>query len=119
MQKKSLLILSLIAGLGIANLALANEAATTLEGRKIAFDRTKGNCLSCHGIPNDPKAESTGNIGPPFIMMKERFPDRAKLRAQIWDPTQVNPRTAMPPFGKHRILTEQEIDQLVEYVQSL
>ncbi|MDD5242285.1 MAG: sulfur oxidation c-type cytochrome SoxX [Sulfuricella sp.] len=119
MQKKSALLFALIAGLGMANIAVAAETAAAMDGRKIAFDRNRGNCLSCHAIPNDPKAESAGNIGPPFIMMKERYPDRAKLRAQIWDPTQVNPRTAMPPFGKHRILTEQEIDQVVEYVQSL
>jgi len=25
----------------------------------------------------------------------------------------------MPPFGKHQILTEQEIDQVVEYILSL
>jgi mono/diheme cytochrome c family protein len=25
----------------------------------------------------------------------------------------------MPPFGKHQILTEQEIDQVVEYIHSL
>lgn len=117
MQKKSVLLLTLIAGLGIANMGLAAEAV--MDGRKIALDQAKGNCISCHAIPNDPKVESAGNVGPPFIMMKERFPDRAKLRAQIWDSTQANPRTAMPPFGKHRILTEQEIDQVVEYVQSL
>jgi L-cysteine S-thiosulfotransferase len=119
MQKKSALLFTLITGLGVANMALATEAATAMDGRKVVFDRTKGNCLSCHAIPNDPQVESAGNIAPPFIMMKARYPDRAKLRAQIWDSTQANPRTAMPPFGKHRILTEQEIDQVVEYVQSL
>jgi len=119
MQKKSVLLFALIAGLGIASVAAATEATMKMEGRKIVFDRKKGNCLSCHAIPNDPKAESAGNIAPPFIMMKARYPDRAKLRAQIWNSTQANPRTAMPPFGKHRILTEQEIDQVVEYIQSL
>nr|WP_082098346.1 sulfur oxidation c-type cytochrome SoxX [Sulfuricella sp. T08] len=90
-----------------------------LSGRDIAFDNKKGNCLSCHAVPNDPKAVAAGNIAPPFIMMKERYPDRAKLRAQIWDSTQANPKTAMPPFGKHRILSEQEIDLVVDFVQSL
>ena len=90
-----------------------------LTGRDIAFDNKKGNCLSCHAVPNDPKAVAAGNIAPPFIMMKERYPDRAKLRAQIWDSTQANPKTAMPPFGKHHILSEQEIDLVVDFVQSL
>ena len=119
MRRKSYLLLALIASLGFSSLASAGEGVKGSVGRDIVFDRKKGNCLSCHAIPNDPKAESAGNIGPPFIMMKERYPDRAKLRAQIWDATKANPRTAMPPFGKHQILTEQEIDQVADYIQSL
>ncbi len=68
---------------------------------------------------DDPKAESPGNIGPSFIMMKERFSGRNKLRAQIWDSMVANPKTSMPPFGKHQMLTDQEIDQVVEYIHSL
>lgn len=119
MRKKSTLMFALIASLGIANLSMAAEDAKEPAGRMVMFNKAKGNCLACHAIPNDPKAESPGNIGPPFIMMKERFPDRNKLRAQIWDSTVANPKTSMPPFGKHQILTEQEIDQVVEYIQSL
>lgn len=119
MRKISALLLALIAGLGAANLAVAAEAAKEMPGREVVFNRGKGNCLACHAIPNDPKAESPGNIAPPFIMMKERYPDRGKLRAQIWDSTVANPRTSMPPFGKHKILTDQEIDQVVDYIQSL
>ncbi len=104
---------------GAASLAVAAEEGKEPAGRALAFDKAKGNCLACHAIPNDPKAESPGTIGPPLIMMKERFPDRAKLRAQVWDATMANPRTAMPPFGRHQILTEQEIDQIVDYVLSL
>lgn len=88
-------------------------------GRDIVFDRKKGNCLACHAIPGDPKAVSPGNIAPPLAMMQQRYPDRAKLRAQIWDATSANPKTSMPPFGKHKILTESEIDKVVDYVHSL
>jgi len=48
--------------------------------------------------------------------MKSRFPDRAKLRAQIWDATVNNPRTSMPPFGKNKILTEPELDLVTDYI---
>jgi sulfur-oxidizing protein SoxX len=120
MQNKSTLLLALIAGLGISSVAVAAEAAKEpLPGRAVVFDKSKGNCLACHAIPNDPKVVSPGNIAPPFIMMKDRYPDRDKLRAQIWDSNKANPKTSMPPFGKHRILTEQEIDQVVDYIQSL
>lgn len=122
MQNKSsiLIVLAVVLAAGVGPVAAAdNVKGKDLTGRDIAFDNKKGNCLSCHAIPNDPKAEAAGNIAPPLIMMKARYPDRVKLRAQIWDATNANPKTAMPPFGKHHILTEQEIDLVVDYVQSL
>ena len=40
-----------------------------------------GNCSACHAIPADAKIIA-GDIGPPIIGMKERFPDIAKLRSR-------------------------------------
>lgn len=101
--------LTLFGGISIAQ---ADAAA----GKKVATDRKKGNCMTCH-IMGD--ATLPGNIGPPLVAMKARFPDKAVLRAQIWDATAKNPHTMMPPFGAHRILTEEEIDQVVEYLYTL
>ena len=103
-----------VGGVGSATEAVA--ASMIEEGRKIALDRKKGNCMACHVM-----AEATlpGNIGPPLVAMQARFPDKAKLRAQIWDSSQINPRSLMPPFGRHEILTEDEIDKVVEFVHSL
>lgn len=89
---------------------------TTQAGKAIAFDRNKGNCLSCHMMDD---GELPGNSGPPLLMMQVRFPDRAQLRQQIWDATVRNSDTVMPPYGRHRILTEAEIDLVVDYVLSL
>ena len=86
------------------------------QGKALAYDRKKGNCLACHAMDD---GTLPGNIGPPLISMKLRFPDKAKLRAQIWDATTSNPNTMMPPFGKHGILSEGQIDQIVEYVYTL
>jgi L-cysteine S-thiosulfotransferase len=86
------------------------------DGRSVAFDKKLGNCLACHAIPNDSQAKSPGDIGPPLVGMKLRYPDRAKLRAQIWDATIANPRTGMPPFGRNKILTEPEIDLVTDYI---
>jgi len=109
----------LAAVLGLVNLnAVADENGADA-GRKLAMDRNMGNCIACHAIPSDPKVEAAGNIGPPFVSMKERFPDRAKLRAQIWDSTAAKPDSVMPPFGRNKILTEQEIDQVTDYVESI
>ncbi len=89
---------------------------TYADGKEFAFDRSKGNCLACHAIEG---GESPGNIGPELSNMKQRYPDKSLLRKRIWDETQFNPRTVMPPFGKHRILSESEIDQVVDFIHSL
>ena len=102
---------------GTPALAADDAAATALEdGKKIAFDRSKGNCLACHHIDG---GASAGNIGPPLIAMSVRYPDKDKLRAQIWDATIANPESAMPPFGSHHVLSDQEIDKLVDFIWSL
>jgi len=86
------------------------------KGKAIAFNRTKGNCLACHYIEG---GELAGNYGPPLVSMKLRYPDREVLRSQIWDAAVRNPNTRMPPFGRNRILTEEEIDLVTDYIQSL
>lgn len=86
------------------------------EGKQIAFDRTKGNCLACHAIEG---GTEPGNVGPALVGIKDRYPDTAKLKAQIWDATAANLDTCMPPFGTHRILSAEEIDKVVEFVHSL
>ncbi|MEO6974479.1 MAG: sulfur oxidation c-type cytochrome SoxX [Gallionella sp.] len=116
MRIKTTILFSIIASLGLASMAFAEEQA---DGHSLTIDIKKGNCLACHAIPGDPKAEAAGNIGPPLVNIKQRFPDRAKLRAQIWDATVANPNSVMPPFGKNKILTEQEIDLVTDYVQGL
>ncbi|MDQ1362501.1 MAG: L-cysteine S-thiosulfotransferase [Pseudomonadota bacterium] len=95
--------------------SLADEA-TIKEGKEVAFDRKKGNCLSCHKMAG---GSLEGNIGPELVAMQARFPDKSKLRDQIYDPRTSNPATIMPPFGKHEILTATEVDKVVEFIHSL
>ena len=102
--------ITIVSGLSIAS---ADDIA---DGKEVAFDRKKGNCLACHMISD---GALPGNIGPPLIAMKDRFPDKAALRAQIWDSTVSNPNTIMPPFGRNRILSEQEVDLVTEFIYSL
>jgi sulfur-oxidizing protein SoxX len=89
-------------------------------GGCIATDRKKGNCMACHqfkGLENT--RLQAGNIAPPLVAMKSRFPDKKKLRAQIWDATVNNPQTTMPPFGRHNILSEKDIDLITEWAHTL
>jgi sulfur-oxidizing protein SoxX len=95
---------------------MAAEQTLAEKGKEVAENRTKGNCFSCHDYAG---AVLPGNIGPKLVNMKARYPDKAKLRAQIWDATKTNPTTMMPPFGKHHILTEKDIDAIVEWVYTL
>lgn len=89
------------------------------EGRRLAHDFDKGNCLACHAAPTDPQAVTKANIAPPFIAMRERFDDREALRSQIWDAATRNPDTIMPPFGKHLILSNDEIELIIDYLYTL
>lgn len=113
-------IAALLGSLALAPVAAVSaqeaEASAAAQGKQVAFDRRKGNCLACHAIEG---GEMTGNIGPPLVAMKARFPDKSRLRAQIWDSTKANPNSIMPPFGRHQVLTEKEIDQIVEYMYTL
>lgn len=110
-----------ISAIMLTGTALAQNAAPKKEptGKDLAFDRKKGNCLACHGMPTQPDAESTGLYGPPLIAMSARYPDKAKLRAQIWDATVANPSTTMIPYGKHGVLTEAEIDKVTDFIYGL
>lgn len=94
----------------------ADDKPAGLDGKAISFDTKKGNCLACHMIPG---GDAAGNIAPPLMSMKARFPDKAALRAQIADPTVKNPVSFMPPFGKHKILSEKEIDAVTDFIYSL
>jgi L-cysteine S-thiosulfotransferase len=112
--------LAVLAGLLLASVAAsvcpACAQSAAAEGQKIAFDRGKGNCLTCHDIKG---GDFPGTIGPPLKDIKSKYPDRNDLIAIVTDETKRNPLTVMPPFGRNRILTEQEINAVVDFLQTL
>jgi len=108
------LALALLIGSATVSTAHAQSAAS--EGRKIAFDRGKGNCLTCHVIKG---GDLPGTIGPELKDIKSKYPDRADLVAILNDETKRNPQSVMPPFGRNRILTEEEINAVVDFLQTL
>jgi L-cysteine S-thiosulfotransferase len=93
----------------------AQAQSGAADGQKIAFDRGKGNCLTCHDIKG---GDLPGTIGPQLKDLKARY-DRNELIAIVTDETKRNPQTVMPPFGRNRILTEQEINAVVDFLQTL
>ncbi|GAB4258698.1 MAG: sulfur oxidation c-type cytochrome SoxX [Methylomicrobium sp.] len=86
------------------------------QGQQIAFERSRGNCLACHQIED---GESPGNIGPPLANIASKFESKQQLKQQIWDATQFNPQTSMPPFGRNKLLTDDEIEKLIDYLWSI
>ena len=82
----------------------------------LATERGKGNCLACHRFDD---GELPGNLGPPLLAMKLRFPDRQALVEQVCDATIRNPDSRMPPFCRHGILTEDEVEVIVDYLYTL
>ncbi len=110
-------IVTLIGCLGfVPGIASADEGADIAKGKELSFNRKKGNCLACHQIEGGSLA---GNIGPPLVAMKARFPDYAKLRAQISDARINNPNTIMIPFGPHAVLSGSEIDLVTKFIYTL
>jgi sulfur-oxidizing protein SoxX len=85
------------------------------QGGCLAIARTKGNCQACHFLAGTP----SGNIAPPLVNMAQRFPDKTRLRAQIDDPRQFNAHTIMPPYGKHEIMSDDEIDKVIAWLMTL
>ena len=111
--RQSAPLLALLASLAAA--APAHAQSAVAEGKKLAFDRGKGNCLVCHAIKG---GEYPGTIGPELSDIKSKY-KRDELIEIVFDETKRNPQTAMPPFGRNRILTEQEISAIVDFLQTL
>ena len=109
------LALTLLVG-AVVSAGSASAQSAAAEGQKLAFDRGKGNCLTCHEIKG---GDLPGTIGPALKDIKSKYPDRNDLIAIVADETKRNPQTVMPPFGRNRILTEQEINAVVDFLQTL
>ena len=110
------LALALVIGAFVSTAGSAQAQSAAAEGQKLAFDRSKGNCLTCHAIKG---GTLPGSIGPELIDIKSKYPNREDLVAIISDETLRNPLTIMPPFGRNRILTPKEIDAVVDFLQTL
>jgi sulfur-oxidizing protein SoxX len=107
----------IVAGAVVAvSAAQATAPERIAAGKSLAMERSKGNCLACHSIED---GELPGTIGPPLLAMKVRFPERETLTRQICDATLRNPDSRMPPFCRHRILTRDEVELIVDYLYTL
>jgi L-cysteine S-thiosulfotransferase len=109
------LALALLIGVAMPSGPARAQSAVT-EGQPLAFDRGKGNCLTCHEIKG---GDLPGTIGPALKDIKSKYPNRDDLVAIVTDETKRNPQTVMPPFGRNHILTDKEIGEIVDFLQTL
>lgn len=79
----------------------------------------KGHCVACHQVAEGAGPRTRADLGPKLDGSRMRTLGRTRIREIIQDPTRANPATVMPPYERHRILDDGEIQQLVEYLHAL
>ncbi|MCY4051255.1 MAG: hypothetical protein OXE41_10880 [Gammaproteobacteria bacterium] len=89
-----------------------------IEGWCLMINPHKGNCLVCHFIRMEGRTKElsqTGNMGPILEHIPEKYSDQSELIEYLNDPVTQYPNTIKPPYGKHHILTETEIEAVVGF----
>ena len=108
MDAKRICCVLAIAALGSA-LAMGPATAAPSEGQKLVA----AHCLTCHEVKG---ADDFGNVAPSLIGLKDRYADRKEVSAIIFDETKRNPQTVMPPFGRNLVVTDKEIEAMVDFL---
>ena len=110
-------------------LPIAAWAGNADRGKAIATARSEASCILCHAIPG---AEGpAGTLGPSLAGVGARL-DEKTLKARIIDASRINPRTAMPPYGRTKelyqvaaqyrgkpLLSDEQIDDVVAFLATL
>ena len=113
---KNIVVLAITAYMIIGSVAvIAAEAKLTSmeEGKLLALE----SCQSCHQYVGTDQA---GTVGPPFVGMKARFPDRKKLYDIIYDPqAALKKDTMMPPFGRNELIAKDKIEKIIDFLYTL
>ena len=111
-----LLVFALPATGAMRTTSCQGRSGPVAQGRCIAVSPRLGDCTACHAIAG---TSADGTVGPALRDIRQVFPNKTALFAEIYDPTIMTPRTAMPPFGKYRILSRAQIHKLVDFLWTL
>jgi sulfur-oxidizing protein SoxX len=110
--------------------SLTGKAGDPANGRKLAINRKKGNCLACHVMPI-PEHQFHGETAPSLYGVGKRLSE-GELRLQLVNSKVTNESTLMPSFyrtygfnkvlkkfqGKS-ILEAQDVEDIVAYLMTL
>ncbi len=110
--------------------SLTGKPGNVKNGRKLAINRKKGNCLACHVMPI-PEQPFQGNVGPPLKGVASRL-SAGEVRLRIVNPKMLNPNTIMPAFYRKAgfvrvmkkfkgktMLSASDVEDLVAYTMTL
>lgn len=110
--------------------SLTGKPGNAANGRKLAINRKKGNCLACHVMPI-PEQPFHGNVGPELNGVTSRLTE-GQVRLRIVDSKFFNKETIMPAFYKNTgftrvlkkfkgkaMLSAAQIEDLVAYTMTL
>jgi sulfur-oxidizing protein SoxA len=89
-------------------------------GAKLVADRNRGgSCLACHVMGPAGGADLPGNVGPDLSEIGNAGREQEWLFNYIYDARVYNPETVMPPWGSHGVFDDQEIADMVAFLQTL
>ncbi|MCP4702285.1 MAG: sulfur oxidation c-type cytochrome SoxX [Gammaproteobacteria bacterium] len=104
---------ALLLGAALALFLPVSAADNTAVGKNLTIKF----CPACHFFEGMNQA---GTVGPPFVAMQLRFPERKRLHDLIYNPQiAIKPYTMMPPFGRNGLLTNEQIEQIIDYLYTL
>jgi sulfur-oxidizing protein SoxX len=83
-------------------------------GEKIATNLRWGNCIACHILPK----QDGGTIGPTLRGYGAREMPMDYTYQRIWDVRYYNPNAHMPVYGPNKVLTVQDIKDVMAYLYS-
>ena len=109
-----------------------HESNSINKGFEIIFNRSLGNCVTCHTIKNPNISfniqEVQGNFAPDLSYVGDKY-SRPVLTQWVTDARQMRPQTLMPPYGSlndivlpnqnKTLLTNEQIALVVEALLTL
>ncbi len=95
-------------------------AGNSENGAKLVADRNRGgSCLAYHVMGPAGGADLPGNVGPDLSEIGSAGREDEWLFNYVYDARVYNPDTVMPPWGGHGVFNDQEIGDIVAFLQTL